>query len=267
MDQYLKSNRSLWDQWASFHPKTSFYDMKSFLNGRNALRSIERKAIGDVDGKSLLHLQCHFGQDSLSWARMGAKVTGVDFSGKAIAFARELNKRIGTDARFIQSDVLALKGQLEEPFDIVFTSYGVLVWLPDLKKWGEVISHHLKPGGLFYMVEFHPGMMMFDFDSGKYRYPYFHEETPIEEIATGSYADPSEGNERVEFTWQHSLSEIMMALINQGLEILEFDEYDYSPYDCFPGMEKIGEEKYQVKSLSKAPHLFAIKARKKTLQQ
>jgi len=262
MEQYIKANEKLWDEWAAFHPGTSFYDMEAFLKGKNSLMPVELNALGEVNGKSLLHLQCHFGQDSLSWARMGAKVTGVDFSQAAIKLARELNHKLGLDARFLRSNVLKLKGKIEERFDIVFTSYGVLTWLNDLQRWAEVVAHHLKPGGTFYIVEFHPGMMIFDFDNGKYTYPYFFEEKPIVETAIGSYADPDEGKARKEHTWQHSLAEIMQPLIDQGLTLINFKEYNWSPYDCFPSMERIGQNKYQVKALRGAPHLFSLKFEK-----
>ena len=153
MDKYLEENQKLWDEWASFHPESEFYDMDSFLNGQNSLKPVELEALGDVKGRRLLHLQCHFGQDTLSWARLGAKATGVDFSEKAIEAARKLNQLTELDAQFIQSDVLSLKGKLEGVFDIIFTSYGVITWLPDLRPWAEAIRHYLKPGGAFVMQD------------------------------------------------------------------------------------------------------------------
>jgi ubiquinone/menaquinone biosynthesis C-methylase UbiE len=259
MNHYIKSNQQLWEEWAQFHPDTAFYNMEAFLKGATSLMPPELEALGEVSGKSLLHLQCHFGQDSLSWTRKGAKVTGVDFSEKAIEFAQSLNAQLGLDATFLQSNVLELNGKLDQQFDIVFTSYGVLTWLNDLKKWAEVVWQHLKPGGTFYIVEFHPGMMMFDFDSGKYDYSYFFEEEPYKETASGSYADPNEGGQRVEYNWQHSLAEVAESLLNTGLQLKSFREYNWSPYDCFPNMEMISEQRYQVKSLRGAPHLFAFK--------
>ena len=132
------------------------YNMSDFLSGATSLKSIEREALGDVGGKQLLHLQCHFEQDTLSWARLGAEAVGVDFSQEAIKIARQLNEELGLSAAFLQSDVLQLSGKLQRQFDIVFTSYGVLNWLPELDSWGEVVAEHLKPGGRFYIVEFHP---------------------------------------------------------------------------------------------------------------
>ncbi|MCB0566597.1 MAG: class I SAM-dependent methyltransferase [Phaeodactylibacter sp.] len=261
MDKYLEENQKLWDEWASFHPESEFYDMDSFLNGQNSLKPVELEALGDVKGRRLLHLQCHFGQDTLSWARLGAKATGVDFSEKAIEAARKLNQLTELDAQFIQSDVLSLKGKLEGVFDIIFTSYGVITWLPDLRPWAEAIRHYLKPGGVFFIVEFHPALMMFDLDNVQPVYSYFYEEAPLEtEINGGSYAGKYESVARLkEFTWQHSLSDIAMALLDVGLGLKEFREYSYSPYDCWPEMEEIAPGRFRSKKLPGVPHLFSLR--------
>src|SRR5919206_2445351 len=156
MNKYVESNRSLWDGWTRLHAHSEFYDLAGFKAGRSSLKDIELAEVGDVRGRSLLHLQCHFGQDTLSWARLGAEVTGVDFSTEAIRLARALNEELHIPARFIQSNIYALPDVLDERFDIVFTSYGVLAWLPDLDAWGEIVARYLKPGGFFYIVENHP---------------------------------------------------------------------------------------------------------------
>ncbi|MCB9263661.1 MAG: class I SAM-dependent methyltransferase [Lewinellaceae bacterium] len=263
MEKYLKENQKLWDEWASFHPETEMYDIQSFLEGKNSLMPPELEALGDVRGKRLLHLQCHFGQDTLSWARMGAEATGVDFSEKAIETARMLNSQLGLNARFLQSDILDLKGKLEGQFDIIFTSYGVITWLPTLRPWAEAIRHYLRAGGSFFIVEFHPVFMLFDMETGKTAYPYFFEEDPIEtEINGGSYAGNYEGgSSHKEYTWQHTLSDITMALLNAGLVLEEFREYDYSPYNCWPNMEEKAPGKFRSKLLPGVPHLFSLKMR------
>ena len=132
--------------------------MDGFKAGRITLNDVEREEVGPVSGKSLLHLQCHFGMDTMSWARLGAEATGVDFSDAAIDLARSLNDELGLSARFLCSNVYDLPGALDEQFDIVFTSHGVLCWLPDLDGWAGVIDNHLKPGGLFYIIDGHPFM-------------------------------------------------------------------------------------------------------------
>ena len=261
MEKYLEENQKLWDEWAAFHPDTSFYDMEGFLKGKNSLKPVELEALGDVKGKRLLHLQCHFGQDTLSWSRLGAKTTGVDFSATAIETARALNQQLGLDARFIQSDIQSLKGKLEGQYDIAFTSYGVLTWLPGLQPWAEAIRHYLKPGGAFLLVEFHPAFVIFDPENGQPAYSYFYEDNPIEtDINGGSYAGRYEGGKpRKEYTWQHSLSDIIMALLEAGLALEEFREYGYSPYNCWPEMEEVSPGRFRSKKLPGVPHLFSLK--------
>lgn len=262
MKDYLKSNEALWDEWARIHPDTAMYNMPAFLSGATSLKSIEREALGDVGGKQLLHLQCHFGQDTLSWARLGAEAVGVDFSQEAIKIARQLNEELGLSAAFLQSDVLQLSGKLQRQFDIVFTSYGVLNWLPELDSWGEVVAEHLKPGGRFYIVEFHPAFYMFDHEGGNYAYSYFNQGVPYTEQVEGSYAKLEEGRWRTEHSWSHSLADIMGALLRQGLVLEAFEEYPYSPYNCFPNMEAVEPGRYQCRSLPGVPHLFSLKMRK-----
>ena len=126
MDEYLQANRALWDQWTVEHKPSPFYDLAGFRAGRDRLRSIELSEVGDVTGKTLLHLQCHFGMDTLAWARRGAIVTGVDFSEQSIALARSLSQELQIPARFYCADIYRLPDVLDDQFDIVFTSYGVL---------------------------------------------------------------------------------------------------------------------------------------------
>ena len=145
-DERLLVNRQNWNERTPVHAATEFYDVEGFKSGRITLTDVERREVGDVDGKTLLHLQCHFGLDTMSWARLGAKATGVDFSDAAIDLARSLNDEMKLDTRFIRSDVYDLPDVLDEEFDIVFTSYGVLVWLPDLDRWASTIQRLLRPG-------------------------------------------------------------------------------------------------------------------------
>ena len=156
MEDFLRTNRELWDAWTGIHRGSAFYGVDAFLSGESSLSGIEREAVGDVSGKRLLHLQCHFGMDSLSWARLGAEVTGVDFSPRAIDAARDLAVQAGLEAEFLCADVTRLPAAWSGRFDIVFTSYGVLPWLPDLVSWAGTIARVLRPGGAFHLVEFHP---------------------------------------------------------------------------------------------------------------
>jgi 2-polyprenyl-3-methyl-5-hydroxy-6-metoxy-1,4-benzoquinol methylase len=171
-------NKRWWNEVTPVHTKSDFYDVDGFVAGRNTLGAVERSAIGDVAGKRLLHLQCHFGMDTLSWARMGADVTGVDFSSEAVAQASALAKRVGLDdqARFIEADVTQVGKVGDGGFDIIFTSFGTIVWLESLDAWAETIAANLAKNGFFYFLDSHPTAMLFDEESSDFvvRYDYFH---------------------------------------------------------------------------------------------
>ena len=190
MDERLQTNRAHWNECTPIHAASDFYDVAGFKAGRITLKDLERREVGDVSGKTLLHVQCHFGLDTMSWSRLGARATGVDFSDAAIDLARSLNDELGLDARFICANVYDLPKVLHEQFDVVFASYGVLIWLPDLAEWARVVSNHLKPGGVFYVVEFHPLFGLFEpQESGDWRprYRYFHGQLYFDDVEP-SYA-------------------------------------------------------------------------------
>lgn len=260
---YIKINRASWNRKTDTHMESDFYDMKGFLEGKTSLKSIELKLLGDIEGQNILHLQCHFGQDTLSLGRLGAKVTGVDLSDKAIERARELASKTKLDAKFICCDLFDLPNHLNGEFDIIYTSYGTIGWLPDIDKWGQIISHFLKPGGKLIFVEFHPVVWMFDDDFNKVTYNYFNSE-PIIETETGTYANRDADLKLEYVTWNHGLSEVMTSLLTNGLEIISFQEYDYSPYNCFNLMVEPEPGKYRIKHLgNKIPMVYSIEARKK----
>ena len=257
---YIAVNRELWDEKTKHHIASAFYNMdkEGFLKGTSSLNDIELQLLGDVRGKSILHLQCHFGQDTLSLARLGAKVTGVDFSGAAINKARELNEQLGLDAEFVCSDVYALADVLDRQYDIVYTSYGVIGWLPDMERWAQTIYKYLKPGGKLVFVEFHPVVWMFSYDFTRVEYAYFNKEAIIE-TATTTYADRSAEINKQEIGWNHDLGEVLQALMNAGMSITSFKEYDYSPYNCFKNMVETERGKYMVKGLEgKLPLVYAL---------
>jgi len=259
---YIEINKALWDEKTNHHTRSAFYKMDEFLKGNSSLNDIELALLGDVKGKTILHLQCHFGQDTLSLARMGAKVTGVDFSEVAIRKAQELNEQLGLDAQFICSDIYKLPEQSDTQFDIVFTSYGVIGWLPDMKAWAGIVSRYLKPGGQFIFVEFHPVVWMFSYDFSKVAYSYFNKEAIIEEHE-GTYADRDADIKTLEIGWNHDLSEVLQNLIDAGLLISSFQEFDFSPYNCFQNMVEIIPGKFQVKGMeSNLPLVYALKAGK-----
>jgi len=259
---YFEANRQLWNDKTPVHYHSDFYDMPAFLAGKTSLQQIEMEQLGDVQGQKILHLQCHFGQDSLSLARMGAEVVGVDFSDKAIETARQLNEQLGLNARFIQSNVYELKSHLDEQFDLVFTSYGTIGWLPDLDRWAEIVAHFLKPGGVFHFVEFHPVVWLFDENFERFKFSYFNSGPDIEEIE-GTYADRQAAIGGQSVSWSHSIGEILTALLTQNLQLEKFQEFDYSPYDCFNKTVKIGERRWQIQGLQGiVPMVFALQARK-----
>jgi ubiquinone/menaquinone biosynthesis C-methylase UbiE len=262
LQNYLDINKQLWNEKTMHHTSSAFYKMDDFLKGESSLNTIELELLGDIKGKSVLHLQCHFGQDSLSLARMGAMVTGVDFSDKAIKKAQELNDQLEQDVRFICSDVYSLPAVLDEQFDIVFTSYGVLGWLPDMKKWAEVVARFLKPGGIFVIAEFHPVIWMFSSDFRSIQYSYFNKET-IVETANGTYADRSADLKMTEIGWNHDLAEVIQNLISGGLRIDCLQEFDYSPYSCFQNMVEAAPGRFQIRGMEgKLPLVYAVRATK-----
>jgi SAM-dependent methyltransferase len=256
---YIEVNRALWNQKTKFHVSSEFYGNESFLAGRSTLNQYELDLLGDVAGKSVLHLQCHFGQDTLSLARLGADVTGVDFSDEAIQQARELNSHLGLSAAFICTDIYNLPAVHDVQYDIVFTSYGTIGWLPDMKQYAEVVAKFLKPGGAFIIVDFHPVAWMFSSDFSKVEYSYFNKEAIVETLE-GTYADRNADLMMTEIGWNHNLAEIIQSLITAGLTVSSFQEFENSPYNCFQNMVETAPGMYQIKGMEgKLPLVYALK--------
>jgi SAM-dependent methyltransferase len=242
--------------------KSELYDLEGFKKGNTSLKFIELEELDNVKDKSLLHLQCHFGQDSLSWARMGAKVTGIDFSDEAIKEARSLNDELNLDAKFICSNIYNIEEHLDEKFDIVYTSYGTIGWLPDLKEWGRLVSRYLKPGGIFYIVEFHTVLWMFDDDFKKFKYSYFNL-GEIEEEVEGTYADLNAPLKQKQYGWNHPLSDIINSLVENGLQIEFLHEFPFSVYDVFPNSIKGKDGWWRINEFEDLiPMMFSIRAKK-----
>lgn len=265
-DQHKQANLNLWNEWAVIHEKSASYDVEGFKAGKTSLHSLELEEVGEVADKSLLHLQCHFGKDTLSWARLGATVTGVDFSDKAIDIARRLSDELRIPAAFILSDLYGLPDVLSGQFDIVFTSYGVLSWLPDIRRWAQIVAHFLKPAGLFYIVEFHPFAYVFDDGAEtpdlKLRYPYFSRPGALEFDDSSSYADrEAPVSQHIHYEWDHRLGEIVTALIEAGLRIEFLHEFPYSVYLQLPFMQQCEDGYYRLsKGDGTIPLMFSIKA-------
>jgi len=245
MDDFRRSNQALWDEWTRINAASQMYDLDGFKAGRCSLKALELEEVGDVRGKSLLHLQCHFGLDTLSWARRGARVTGVDFSPEAVHLAQSLSDEISIPARFVCSDLYALPEQLCEQFDIVFTSYGVLAWLSNLPRWAQIAASYLKSGGVFYIAEFHPFAMVFS-DSAQataqaplVEYSYF-DEGVIACPVQGSYADQTAATQSTtSYEWSYPLGEVVSQLISAGLRIQFLHEW---PFVCYPMFHYLVED-------------------------
>ncbi len=270
MNEYMEINRERWNELVALHAvSTSYYNLEGFKNGDISIRDLEREEVGEVSGKTLLHLQCHFGIDTLSWARLGAQVTGIDYSDEAIALARSLSQELHIPATFVLSNVYDLPQTLDAAgqFDIVYTSHGVLVWLPDLKLWAQVIAHFLKPGGIFYIAEAHPFVWTFDNDlpDFKLKYPYFMRE-PIRTVSENSYAtNNAKVKHSTEYNWNHTFSEILGSLMNAGLHIDFLHEYPFSDWECFPNMREDEDRWYRIIDPAKAdmiPLTFTLRATK-----
>ena len=268
MDRYSEANRKHWDEIVPIHVGSDFYDVASFKAGESKLKPVELAELTDVRGKTMLHLQCHFGMDTLSWAMEGATVTGIDFSERAIEAARALSEETGIEARFLVSDLYSLPGNLDERFDIVFTSYGVVFWLPDVKRWAEVAAHLLAPGGTFYMVEFHPFSWIFDdapeVSDFRVKYPYFETGEPLRFEQEGTYADRgADIKNKLTYSWPHPLGDIVSALIDAGLRIEFLHEFPYTTEEFWPFMEVVDKRMVRLtKHDGCVPLLFSIKATK-----
>jgi ubiquinone/menaquinone biosynthesis C-methylase UbiE len=263
VDKYLKQNRAHWNEITPIHEKSPMYDIAGFKGGKCSLKKIELDEVGDVRGKSLLHLQCHFGMDTMSWARLGAKTTGVDFGDEAIKLARKLSKETGIKARFIEANIYNLPEVLKSKYDIVFTSYGVLSWIPDLEKWARIISQFLKRGGYFYIVEFHPVITVCD-DTPKATkpdmvLPYFNR-TAISWAPAPDYASGASTRTST-YQWQYPLADVISSLIAAGLKIDFLHEFPICNYQALPYMKKQPDGWWHIEG-DPLPLLFSLKATK-----
>ena len=265
MDSRLEANRAHWDELVGVHVRAAnAYDLDAFRAGDSTLRSIELEEVGDVRGKRLLHLQCHFGMNTISWAQHGAHAVGADFSPEAIALARRLSKELRVEAEFVCSSIGELPRHLQGQFDVVFTSYGVLCWLPDLVEWGKVIEHFLAPGGCFYIVEQHPLVTaLSDRDGELVVSESYFDVGPIEETRDGSYADASAVLEhKTSFEWQHSLGDVVSALTTNGFRIEFLHEFPFCMFQALPSMVRGADGWWRVPGRSDVPFLFSLRASK-----
>jgi SAM-dependent methyltransferase len=272
-EREFADNRKLWDAWTALHTTGPFYDVDRFRRDPtdNRIDQWEREEVGDVADKTVLHLQCHFGLDSLSWARLGARVTGVDFSEPAVAFARELAAETGLSdvSRFVVSNIYDLPGPLEgETFDIVYTSSGTVGWLPDIERWAEIAASFVKPGGIFYMYDGHPMLWVVAEEQRtandlRLEFDYWTGDV-ITLPVKGSYADPTANvDAEWEHGWNHSLGEIVTALARNGLRLELLDEKRTVPWpvEWLVKLES-GEYGFPPGQAGTMPLMFSLRARR-----
>ena len=258
MDERVAANQRMWDERVGIHVGSRFYDVDGWKAGnRNHLVApFEHDEIGGLDGLRLCHLQCHFGMDTLTFARRGARVVGVDFSGEAISAARQLAADVGLDATFVQSTVEDARRVVEGDFDIVYTSWGALIWLSDLAAWARTIASLLKPGGFVYVADQHPM-------TSTYGGSYFRRE-PMRDDSTGTYADITADTTHNEaYEWQHTMGEIVTALADAGLRIDFLHDHPILVWQNSPEMVQDDDGMWRSPG-DPMPQSFSLKASRPT---
>jgi SAM-dependent methyltransferase len=270
---YLDLNRANWDDRAAAHAASPDYFTEEFIADPEFLSEVVRfdiPLLGDVRGLRGVHLQCHIGTDTLSLARLGATMTGLDFSGASLAEARRLSESAGTPVDFVESNVYdALDVLAPESFDLVFTGVGALCWLPEVRPWAQVVAALLVPGGRLFIREGHP--MMWSLDEAHpealaVEYPYFErEEALVEDDASTYVATDAEFTQNITYSWNHGLGEIITALLDAGMELTGLVEHDSVPWEALPGQMEQGE--LGEWSLADRPwrlaHSYTLQARKR----
>ncbi len=258
------TNRMMWDGKVAAHLNSPLYDVPGFLSGKLSLREHVIRDLGNVEGKALLHLQCHIGLDTLSWARRGAQVTGLDFSSSSVEAARSLARQTGLEATFITANVYEAVLAVGRTFDIVYTGVGALCWLPDLPRWAEVVAALLKPGGLLYLFEFHPVEWMLDQDEVgelRLRFDYFTPEAGFRDGGAVNYAAGDESDQAVPAVqWNHSLGDVISSLISAGLTISTLREIDRTVLEKWSGMERADDGMFRMKQGPNMPLMYVVEA-------
>ncbi|GHD48385.1 class I SAM-dependent methyltransferase [Mycetocola manganoxydans] len=262
--EWLEANRAQWDERVPIHVHSDFYDQGLLRAGAGRLTPIDEVELQalfpgddgrfDLTGKRVLHLQCHFGADTLALAQRGASVIGLDFSMAAVREARTLADEIGLAdrSRFVAANIYDARHALPEPdsFDLIFTTWGTIGWLPDVGEWARIVEWFLKPGGSLYFADSHPSAQVFDADPDEpnalpvFRYPYAQTEPDIFDDVT-DYADESAVLENTRtWEWMHPLSEVMTSLLDAGLRIDRLAEHDELPWRMFPYLVSVGDGMY-----------------------
>ena len=271
MEEYQVVNQQSWDERVPAHVASPAYHLAQFADDPDFLSPVVRfdvPRLGDVRGLRGVHLQCHIGTDTVSLARLGASMTGLDFSAPAVAAARQLAERIGADAQFVQADLYAAPEVLGRGgFDLVFTGIGALCWLPDIRRWAGVVAALLRPGGRLFIREGHPMMWALDDfrDDGLLvvRFPYFERPEPLVLEEEGTYVETDVVfQHNLTHSWNHGLGEIVTALMDAGLRLTALTEHDSVPWEAFPGrMEQIGDGEWRLAEEPwRLPHSYTLQA-------
>ena len=260
-------NRRWWDERVPIHLTSSFYDVDSFRSGRNTLQQWELDEVGEVSARSLLHLQCHFGLDTLSWARIGARATGVDFSQPAVEAAAQLAAELDIDATFVCSDVYdAVDALAGAQYDVVYTGHGALVWLPDIERWADQVARLVAPNGILYVSEFHPVTQLFGWedDAMEIVHHYREGEVTLSEDARGSYADLETHTEHnTNALYLHTIGSVLTTLLDHDFQIELFRERDVTLYPRFSFLHPDSMGIYHTPSERPTlPHMYSVRARK-----
>ncbi|MFD2644824.1 class I SAM-dependent methyltransferase [Pseudomonas japonica] len=255
MADSLALNKASWDERAPLHAASGDYEVATFVADPAHLSEVVRfdlPLLGAIDGLRGLHLQCHIGTDTLSLARLGARMTGLDFSGRSLEQARTLAKRCATDIDYVEADVYAACSTLPAAsYDLIYTGIGALCWLPDIQRWAGTVATLLKPGGRLFLRDGHPMLMAINEDHRDrlvVEYPYFERPEPNVWISEQTYVSSDASLTHTEtHEWNHGLGEVVSALLGQGLRITGLVEHDSIPWEALPGqMSRRGNGEWQL---------------------
>jgi SAM-dependent methyltransferase len=254
VDDYQELNRASWDDRAPAHAASPDYAFERFVSDPTFVSQVvafDRPLLGDISGLRGVHLQCHIGTDTVSLSRLGARMTGLDFSGVSLEQARRLAAECGADVEFVESDVYDAVAQLgSEQFDLVFTGIGALCWLPDIRRWAGVVASLLRPGGRLFLREGHPMLWALDEDQEGLTvgYPYFERAEPLVDDVDETYVQTDATfTQNVTHSWNHGLGETVTALLDHGLRIIGLVEHDSVPWEALPGrMERLPSGEYRL---------------------
>jgi 2-polyprenyl-3-methyl-5-hydroxy-6-metoxy-1,4-benzoquinol methylase len=269
MTDHVDINRRNWDERAAIHARdvTGDYRLERFRAGGDVLHAIEAAELGDISGKRVLHLQCHIGLDTLCLVRRGADVTGLDFSSAALTIARRLSDETGLKADFVAGTVDQAPELAPGPFDLVYTTWGTICWLPDVKEWAKVIASVLAPGGELYFADAHPGFNVLEEVAGRVM-PAYDFQTPADRPLhfadeTTYTGDPTIMSHQATREWIHSLSAVLGGLIDAGLAIAMFREHEVLPWRALPSLVPASERLWRLPDgMPRIPLSYSVRAKK-----